>query len=392
MARQSRFRIALGALIGMRIVYAINWLNIGAIFYAMAPDLGSGVVGLGTLTSSFYLGIGIFQVPGGAMAAKWGPKRIVVLGTFVSSVSALATGFAHDLLMVAVLRFIVGGGMAFVFAPAVIIIARLLTERRSGLGIGLFNSMFDVGGIFALFLWAVIAGITGWRPSVELSGGLGIVSGLLLLPAVPADPPNLEFRFAGSELWRVLSDPQILIIGLGMLGVDVGNVIVSSFMEYYLISVFGLTTATAGVITSLIVAVPIFTAIYAGRTYDRLKRPRFLLLLSNVVLALALILAAFPSVATAIVCTFLAGLFSGFGFTVGFAAAKDFNTAPKEYDSLAVAWVNCISLFGAFVPPLLFSYSVAASGYTAAWLVAAGMTVVLIVPLLFLKERKATAE
>jgi MFS family permease len=173
--------------------------------------------------------------------------------------------------------------------------------------------------------------------------------------------------------------------------VDVGNVIVSSFMEYYLIGVFRLPTAAAGLIASMIVAMPIFTAIYAGRTYDRMKRPRFLMLLSNVVLAASLVLAALPSVATALVCTILSGLFSGFGFTVGFAAAKDFNTAPKEYDSLAVAWVNCISLFGAFVPPLVFSYSVAASGYPAAWLIAAFMTLLLTVPLFFLREIRARA-
>ncbi len=384
--------MALAALIAMRIVYAINWLNIGAIYYAMELDLGSGVVGLGTLTSSFYLGIGIFQVPGGIMAAKWGPKKIVILGTLLSSASAFATGFAHDIFTVAALRFVVGGGMAFVFAPAIIIIARLLTDRRSGLGIGMFNSMFDVGGIFALFLWAVIAGITGWRPSVELSGGLGILSGLALLPAVPADPPNLKFKFAGSELKKVLSDSRLLIIGLGMLAVDVGNVIVSSFMEYYLIAVFGLSSATAGTVASLIVAIPIFTAIYAGRTYDRMKRPRLLMLSSNVVLAASLVLAAFPSVTAAIVCTALSGLFSGFGFTVGFAAAKDYNRAPREYDSLAVAWVNCISLFGAFVPPLVFSFAVDSSGYPAAWMVAAVMTLVLTVPLLFLRETRATAE
>lgn len=391
MAEGSGFRTALAALIGMRIVYAINWLNIGAIFYAMGPDLGSGVVGLGTLTSSFYLGIGIWQVPGGVLAAKWGPKKIVIFGTLLCSCSALATGFAPNLQVAAVLRFVVGAGMAFVFAPAVIIIARLLTEGRSGLGIGLFNSMFDVGGIFALFLWAIIAGVTGWRVSVELGGVLGILSGLLLLPTVPTDPKNITFRFSTSELWKVIADRRIVIVGLGMLGVDVGNVIVSSFMEYYLIGVFGLDTASAGLIASMIVAVPIFTAIYAGRTYDRMKRPRFLMLSSNVVLAASLVLAAFPSVVTAIVCTVLSGLFSGFGFTVGFAAAKDFNEASKEYDSLAVAWVNCISLFGAFVPPLIFSYSVAASGYPAAWLIAAAMTLVLTVPLLFLKEKRVTA-
>ena len=50
---------AIGSLIFARIVYAINWLNVGAIFVLMSPDLGVGVAGLGTLTSAFYLGIGL---------------------------------------------------------------------------------------------------------------------------------------------------------------------------------------------------------------------------------------------------------------------------------------------------------------------------------------------
>jgi MFS family permease len=75
----------------MRIVYAINWLNIGAVFYAMAPEFGAGVVGLGTLTSAFYLGIGLFQLPGGVVAAKWGPKKVVVFGTMLSSASGAST-------------------------------------------------------------------------------------------------------------------------------------------------------------------------------------------------------------------------------------------------------------------------------------------------------------
>src|SRR2546422_9474096 len=66
---------AIIALVAARIVYAVNWLNIGAIFYLMSADLNSGVSGLGTLTSSFYLGVGIMQVPGGILAAKWGPQE-----------------------------------------------------------------------------------------------------------------------------------------------------------------------------------------------------------------------------------------------------------------------------------------------------------------------------
>jgi len=77
--------LAVVSLVAARIVYAVNWLNIGALFYLMSPDLNSGISGLGTLTSSFYLGVGLMQVPGGVLAAKWGPKNAVTTGMLVSS-------------------------------------------------------------------------------------------------------------------------------------------------------------------------------------------------------------------------------------------------------------------------------------------------------------------
>ncbi|HEX4920461.1 MAG TPA: hypothetical protein VFV92_06950, partial [Candidatus Bathyarchaeia archaeon] len=76
-------RWAVASLIGARIVYAINWLNIGALFYLMSPDLNSGISGLGVLTSTFYLGVGLMQIPGSLLAAIWGPKRTVTTGLLV---------------------------------------------------------------------------------------------------------------------------------------------------------------------------------------------------------------------------------------------------------------------------------------------------------------------
>ncbi len=147
MAEVSKQRSVI-ALVAARIVYAINWLNIGAIFYLMSADLNSGVSGLGTLTSSFYLGVGIMQVPGGILAAKWGPKRTVSLGILVSSIAVLGTSISSAILEVATLRFIVGAGMALVFAPSVVIMTRFL-GGKSGTGVGLINSAFDIGGCSA---------------------------------------------------------------------------------------------------------------------------------------------------------------------------------------------------------------------------------------------------
>jgi len=79
----------------------------------------------------------------------------------------------------------------------------------------------------------------------------------------------------------------------------------------------------------------------------------------------------------------LVGLASGAGFTFGFSAAREANKLVKEYETLAVSWVNSISLFGDFVSPLLFSYMVIQYGYSPAWLYVAALAFVLVLPVLF---------
>jgi hypothetical protein len=82
----------------------------------------------------------------------------------------------------------------------------------------------------------------------------------------------------------------------------------------------------------------------------------------------------------------MAGAASGTGFTVAFAWAKDLNTAGKEYDGLAIAWVNGISLTGAFVPPLVFSTIAGTVGYGTAWAAGSIICLGLMVPVMLLPE------
>src|SRR5260370_37346446 len=140
----------------------------------MNADLHSGVSGVGTLTSSFYLGVGIMQVPGGVLAAKWGPKRTVSLGILVSSLAVLGTSVSSAVFLVAILRFIVGAGMALVFAPSVVLMTRFL-GGKSGTSVGLINSAFDIRGIFGLFGWILLASVAGLRSNLALRGGVDVI-------------------------------------------------------------------------------------------------------------------------------------------------------------------------------------------------------------------------
>ena len=377
---------AIGSLIFARIVYAINWLNVGAIFVLMSPDLGVGVAGLGTLTSAFYLGIGLMQVPGGLLAARYGPKRVVVLGIFLSSFAALGTSVLSDVSEIAALRFLVGTGMAFVFAPGVVLVARLFRGGKSGIGVGLFNSAYDLGGLLGLFGWVVIATAVGWRPSLALGGGLGVLTGILVLLYVPRDVDRADFVLRRGVLLSIVKDRQLVLLGLGTLGFGVSNLIISVFMIEYLVNTLALTAPVAGLIASMVLVVPIFTAVWGGRIYDRTARPRRLMMLSLVGGSVALAFSAFPSWYAALACAVLGGVVSGIGFTFAFAGARDLNKAGEGYDGLAIAWVNSISLTGSFVPPLFYSYVAGVWGYSFAWAGSAALSLLFLVPLLLMGE------
>src|SRR5207237_2502374 len=126
--------------------------------------------------------------------AKWGPKLKIPLDILVHSLPILGTSISASILQVAILRFIVGAGMALVFAPSVVLMTRFL-GGKSGTGVGLINSAFDIGGLFGLFGWILLATVTGWRSTLVLSGGLGMLTGLLIIAFVPKDGKTVNFRF-----------------------------------------------------------------------------------------------------------------------------------------------------------------------------------------------------
>ena len=369
-----------------RIVYAVNWLNFGAIFYLMGTDVGAGVSGLGNITSVFYLGLGLLQVPGGILAAKYGPKRIVVSGIFLTSIAVLGTAGASTVSELEVLRFIAGAGMAFVFAPGVVIVTHLLRGGKSGMGVGLFNSAYDIGGIIAIFGWVVIALTTGWRPSLVLSGGLYLVTGVLVILFVPRDDASEEFAIARRSLYAVILNKQMVLLGLGLLGFSIGNTLITGFMVYYLEKSLSVAGTVAALVTSTITFIPIFTSIWGGRVYDTVSKHRLLMIASMLASAGSLAIVGLGSVYAAAAATILGGVVSGFGFTFAFAGARDFNKAGKEYESLAIAWVNSIQLTGEFFPPLFFSYLADQYGYSQAWLWSAVLTLAFIVPVLMTVE------
>jgi len=277
---------AVASLILSRVVYAVNWYNVASVFVLIALDFRENVAGLGVLTGSLYMGLGLFQVPGGIMAAKYGPRRTGIYGTLIASSAALLTAFTTQFYQITVLRFIVGLGMAMVFAPGVTLIAKYFRNHAEGLSVGLFNAAFYVGGAFGLFGWAILAEIVGWRPSIVTSGILGILTGILMIFMVPKDNIREDFPIKLSDLRRILLNRWLLVLTLELFGITSGVTLVTTFMVFYLEDSLKITAALAGIVGGLSMFLAILASPIFGRIYDRTKNARRLLFLSGLGLSL----------------------------------------------------------------------------------------------------------
>lgn len=383
------------SLIFARVLYAVNWFNISSIFYLIVIDFKQDISMLGLITASFLVGIGLFQVVAGILAAKYSPMKIAICGILIASVASLFSGLATELFQMIILRFIVGIGMAFFFGPSVILISDYLGKGSEGLGVALLNSAQASGAIIGIFGWVLIAQTVGWRISLVISGILGIVSGLFLVVTLARreekrkdkEQQQQQHSHSGyntikiSDLRQTLLNRSLIILGLALLGIQIGWNVISTFTVFYLKDHLHISPTFAGLVGSLsLVSILVFSPVFGG-IYTKVKNSN-LLLLCGVALSISISIIALNTFYAVIISLILAGFFAAGGFIIPYAKAKEINEKYQPmYQTLAVSFVNGVSLFGAFWVPLLFSSIALHSGYSLAWILGSLLTLVLVLPL-----------
>jgi MFS family permease len=382
-----QYKVATLTLMFARIIYTINWFNIASIFYLIALDFREDIAMLGIITASFLIGVGLFQVPAGIIAAKHGPRKIAIYGIVIASSAALITGLASDITQITTLRFLIGIGMACFFGPSVILVSKYLGKESEGLGIGLLNSAHALGGILGLFGWVMLAEVMGWRISLVLSGGLGLVTALMLSIALLKDEDRIqkEFRIKISEVLETLFNKSLIVLGLTLLGFQAGSSMILTFSVFYFVDHLKINPVTAGLVGSLSLIVALLSSPLFGRIYDKIGNAKKLLFISGVLSAVSIAGLATDSLYIIIISVIITGFFLSAGFVIVYAKAKEVNKFQPHYQTLAVSFVNGISLFGVFWIPVLFSFIVNGLGYEIAWLLGGLVVLLLVLPVLKLK-------
>jgi MFS family permease len=412
------------SLIVARIVYGINWFNISALFPLIALEFGKDVSLLGSMSAAFFIGVGLFQIPAGIFAATFNPRISAIVGIIITSVAALLSGLVSSSSQLIWLRFIVGFGMAFFFSSAIILIARYGKRGFPGFSIGIMNSAHSLGGIIGIFAWINIAQIVSWRPSLILSGVLGLGTALLMIMTIPrtkisvndaskADdesyPPTRKGqKFKIFDALRVLSNGTLVCLGLILIGIQAAWAVELTFLVVYLEDL-EFSVQAIGIIASLPLIFAIISAPLIGRFYDKARDTKAVLIICGIGTSMAIAGLSIDNLYVIITSVILTGFFSGGAFTVVYEKArtvlidgvivhKKDSTYPNPktdkhpldnssyFDTLKVAWVNGLSLIGVLWTPIAFSFVVEEGSYELAWILSAAITAIFVItPIKFLK-------
>ena len=89
----------------------------------MGSALGATTLDLGLVLGAFLAGAGIFQIPAGMAALRWGNRNVALASLALMGVFCLASAFSPNWIVLALLRFGAGAGAAFFFAPALGLVA-----------------------------------------------------------------------------------------------------------------------------------------------------------------------------------------------------------------------------------------------------------------------------
>jgi len=377
----------LSLLIG-QVVLAINWYAISVVYSEISVDLRLSVYGLGLITSAFIASIGLFQVPGGILAAKVGLRKVIIWGTIVASIASILTGFAPNLYLLVALRFVSGIGMAAIPTSIMMLAARLFRKGSEGLSIGLADGAYAVGGIVALSSWTILGGVVGWRTSLIIGGLLELAVVPMLFWALPADQIQNDFNVRFPDVRRILFDKRLLIVGFALLALEIGWTTNGYFMVFYLEDHLDIVPLIAGIIGSLTLLTGVIFSPLVGRINDRIRKPQRLMYIAGIICAVGLLATASNSVNGAIISTILVGSSNAGGFAIGFIVARESAKHQREYEALGMSWVSTISFIGSFWIPGLFSSLALQFGYSTAWFAVALLTISLTLPVIVFWPRR----
>ena len=176
--RSRRFKatnVVLGLLCLMYLITYVDRVNISTAADAIRRELGLSNTQLGFLQSAFGYPYLLFQIFGGWIGDRFGPRRTLFLCGLVWATATILTGFAGGLVTLFLCRLLVGVGEGATFPVATRAMQNWTPLGRRGFAQGITHAFARLGNAITPPIVAWLIALVAWRGSFIALGCCSLV-------------------------------------------------------------------------------------------------------------------------------------------------------------------------------------------------------------------------
>lgn len=230
----------------------LDRVNISIAGLSLAASYHLSNVQLGSLSSALLAGYALFQTPGGRLADKLGPRRVLTAGViwwgiFTALTASVPSNIVGALWLFLSARFLLGIGEAVMYPASNQFVSRWIPQQERGIANGWIFAGVGAGAGLSPPLITYVMLHYGWRASFWICAVIGLIAGLIWFVWAKDDPAQhssvsaseLEFIRQGISAGKSNTLDQPLIAWSAILkSRDVWGITLSYFSFGYVAWIF----------------------------------------------------------------------------------------------------------------------------------------------------------
>jgi MFS family permease len=193
-ATRARF-VVIALMVTLAIITYVDRVGISVALPLMAKDLGLSTIERAWVLSAFGWAYAVFEIPGGWLGDKIGPRKVLMRIVIWWSIFTAATGWALGATSLIVTRTLFGAGEAGAFPNMTRVFTTWLPVKERERAQATLWLATRVSAAFAPLLVVQIIDLIGWRRTFEVFGVIGVVWAIVFFRWFrdnPAEHPSVN--------------------------------------------------------------------------------------------------------------------------------------------------------------------------------------------------------
>ncbi len=262
------------------------------LFVAISTDLNVTNLQLGAILTAYNIATGVLQTPMGILVDKFGARRVLISGLFVTSSAFGLCGFTTAYWELLMLFFVAGAGNS-VFHPAdYVILTASVDQSRQGRAYSMHSFGGSLGTAAGPAVMAILMTMTDWRTALVIAGLLGVVLSLIFVfsgDTLQEDAAAKQKTKSEKPLQSMITRSIVLLFLFYVL-TSSANIGLTAFAPIYLPALYNVTVETAAYILSALLFSNALGTLFGGWLADKTPRHELVLVISFTIYSVVLVI------------------------------------------------------------------------------------------------------